>query len=355
MTSHFSISDKVATINAIKNGLLDLEAIFESAQVAGSSSNYVVVNSIPKSGTYLATELIKTFGEHMDIGYHGYTNGISKVNSDGSIEAIRPIPDALWTAALKPGQFCAAHLDYDPILENSFLSRPEHRMIMMIRDPRDLVISWVDFVYNSTSYPKMSPWNAFSRQEGLKSYPDDYGQITSSIENLPGSGITKFFGWLASPACLVVRFEDLFSELNSKSNNHSTPTLQRIADYIGVPLSSPENARSALGQGLTESGRARKIGSYIARMSKAHIEALREEKFQKLVVELGYEPTQMTDQNRALTVEDNQEKRIEELGVELESAKREIEGLRSQIASLTNSTSWRITRPLRALVTALRH
>src|SRR4051812_16271142 len=105
--SSYSIGDKVATLDAIKSGLLHLDAIFESAQV-GSSSNYVVVNSIPKSGTYLAMELIKTFGEHIDIGYHCYTNGISKLNSDGSMDAIRPVPDALWTAALKPGQFCAA-------------------------------------------------------------------------------------------------------------------------------------------------------------------------------------------------------------------------------------------------------
>jgi hypothetical protein len=380
VTSNFSVSDRVATLSAIKGGLLNLDAVFDVSHGTGSSSNYVIVNSIPKSGTYLAIELLKTFGEHADVGYHAYTNGISNLNADGSMEPVRPVLDALWTAALKPGQCCAAHLEYDPVIENYLISRSDHKMIMMVRDPRDLVISWVDFVYNSSSYPKMNRWNAFAKQQGLRCYPDDFGQIMSTIENLPRSGITEFLGWIASPACLVVRFEDLFSELHSISKCEPTPTLHKIADYLGISKSKLDNAPSARGRGLTESGRAKKVGSYIDRMSQAHIQALRNDEFQKLVIGLGYEPTSpAADQSRARTLEDKQKNKIEELevrieelevkseglGAALEEAKKEVENLESlfaeraedaarQIASLTNSTSWRITRPLRLLSAALR-
>jgi hypothetical protein len=346
MTSTFSIGDRVATLKAIKDGLLDLDAVFDTDHRAGTSSNYVIVNSIPKSGTYLAVELIETFGEHVNLGYHVRTDGISKLNADGSMDPIRPVLDVLWSAALKPGQFCAAHLLYDPIIENYLLSRPDHKMIMMIRDPRDLVISWVDFVYNSSSYPKIDPWNAYLRQQGLGSFPDDFSQIMSTIEALPKSLIAQFFGWLASPACLVVRFEDLFSELSGASQ--STPTLQRIADYLGVSSSKLGNAGSALGRGLTESGRETKVGAYLARMSEAHIEALGKEEFQKLIIGLGYEPmARSTDRSQTPTVEDRQGRRIGEL-------EAEIGNLKSQLEEITNSKSWRITRPLRKFMTAFR-
>jgi hypothetical protein len=74
------------------------------------------------------------------------------------MDTARAIPARLWASALEKGYLCASHVEYERYLEHHFLSRKEHKMLFIIRDPRDLVISWVDFVYNSSSYIKMRKW-----------------------------------------------------------------------------------------------------------------------------------------------------------------------------------------------------
>jgi sulfotransferase family protein len=278
------------------------QAVFLDVPLAGPSSSYVICNSVPKAGTYLLVELVKALGGHVDVGYHTYSSSISRVHADGSFDYERAIPAPLWASALKPGYFCASHTQYCPHLEQYFLGRKEHKMLFIVRDPRDLVISWVDFVYNSTSYPKMRRWNAYLREAGTAAHPDDASQITSSILNLPGSGIQNFLSWIDSPACLTVRFEALYSELTETDPSIATlPVLNSICDYLDVPRKSPSELSDIIGRGLTSSGRPNKVGAYLGRMTPHHYELLCSETFQKLVVEFGYEPTRRTNQSHRVT------------------------------------------------------
>ena len=268
------------------------QAVFLDAPLAGSSSSYVICNSVPKSGTYLLVELVKALGGHVDVGYHTYSSSISRVHANGSFDYERAIPAPLWASAMKPGYLCASHTEYCPHLEQYFLARKEHRMLFIVRDPRDLVISWVDFVYNSTSYPKMRRWNAYVREAGAACHPDDASKITSCIRNLPRSGIQNFMSWIDLPACLTVKFEELYSELTEKDPLvASFPVIDSVCDYLGVPRKSPSELADVVGRGLTWFGRDKKIGAYLGRMTPHHFRLLCNETFQKLVVEFGYEPT----------------------------------------------------------------
>jgi hypothetical protein len=268
------------------------QGVFVDLPRAGPSSSYVICNSVPKSGTYLLVELVKALGGHVDVGYHTYSSSISRVHADGSLDRERAVPAPLWASALKPGYLCASHTEYCPHLEQYFLGRKEHKMLFIVRDPRDLVISWVDFVYNSASYPKMRRWNAYIREAGTARYPDDASQISSCIRALPETGIQNYMSWIDSPACLTVRFEELYSELTEKNPSIFTfPVLDSICDYLGVPRKSPSELSDIIGRGLTSSGRLQKIGAYQSRMTPYHLDLLRSETFQKLVIEFGYEPT----------------------------------------------------------------
>lgn len=276
------------------------QAVFLDAPPAGPSSSYVICNSVPKSGTYLLVELVKALGGHVDVGYHTYSSSISRVHADGSFDHERAVPAPLWASALKPGYLCASHTEYCPHLEQYLLSRKEHKMLFIVRDPRDLVISWVDFVYHSTSYPKMRRWNAYSREAGSVAYPDDASRISSSILNLPQTGIQSFMSWIDSPACLTVRFEELYSELtNGHPSNATFPVLDGICDYLDVPRKSPSELADMIGRGLTSSGRQKKVGVYLSRMTPDHLDLLCNERFQRLVVEFGYEPTRRRTMSRA--------------------------------------------------------
>ena len=254
------------------------------------SPYYVICNSVPKAGTYLLVELVKALGRHVDVGYHTYTSSIARVHKDGRMDTARAVPARLWASALEKGYLCASHVEYEPYLEHYFLSRKEHKMLFIVRDPRDLVISWVDFVYNSSSYVKMRKWNEVLRQRGKRSHPTDAAQITSTIKSLPTSGIMNFLSWIDSPACLTVRFEDLYLKLTDPTRiDH--PILGDICDYLEIPRRQPRELREVLGAGLTASGREQKIEIYRRRMSEEHFRMLREEQFQKMVVEFGYEAT----------------------------------------------------------------
>ena len=71
---------------------------------------------------------------------------ISRVNKDGRMDTERAIPVRFWSSALDKGYLCASHLSMSGCLEHYFLSRKKRKMLFIIRDPRDVVISWVDFV-----------------------------------------------------------------------------------------------------------------------------------------------------------------------------------------------------------------
>jgi hypothetical protein len=277
-------------IRALRGSAQSNWAFFEAPQrTSRASPFYVICNSVPKAGTYLLVELVKALGGHVDIGYHCYTSSICKVHRDGSLDNERKIPAALWSSSLNPGYLCAAHVEYDALYERQLLSCKHHKMLFIIRDPRDLVVSWVDFVYNSSSYAKMRKWNEEVRERGKLSYPDDASQITSAIRSLPSSGIEKYLSWIDSPACLTVRFEDLYGELTNETKDF--PVLDGICDYLEISRRSPKDLISVIGSGLTESGRRKKVGIYKDRMSQKHSAMLLHEDFQRLVVEFGYTPT----------------------------------------------------------------
>jgi hypothetical protein len=290
------VEHKLELFRELALGSVQNEHVFFGAPPAGKSSSYVICNAIPKSGTYLLVELVKALGAHVDVGYHTYSSSISKVQPDGSFHHGRAIPAPLWASALKPGYLCASHTEYCPHLEQYFLAKKEHKMLFIVRDPRDVVISWVDFVYHSAVYPKMRKWNAVLRDMGTVAHPDDASQISSCIVSLPESGNQNYLSWLDSPACLTVRFEDLYSEIFEKDDSTASfPVLHSICDYLEQPRRSPSELTGVIGGGLTASGRNKKIGVYRNRMTRDHFDLLRSEAFQRLVVELGYEPTPAAD------------------------------------------------------------
>ncbi len=277
----------------MRDEIIPFDSVFVGApkrRKDNESPHYVICNSVPKAGTYLLVELVKAFGAHVDVGYHTYASSIAKVHEDGRMDTARAVPARLWAAAIERGYLCASHVEYDPHLEHYFLSRKEHKMLFIIRDPRDLVISWVDFVYNSSSYITMRKWNEVLRKRGKSSHPTDAAQITSTIESLPISGIMNFLAWINSPACLTVKFEDLYLELIDPTKTDH-PILERICDYLEIPRRRPNELRGILGAGLTASGREQKVEIYKRRMSEEHFRMLREEQFQRIVVEFGYEAT----------------------------------------------------------------
>jgi hypothetical protein len=286
------VTEDVVLLATLFPEVLRRPRIFEGQQAQGPSPYAVVCNSVPKAGTYLLTEILKTTGQWNDIGYHCYTKGLNRVGEDGVLEPERKIPAMLWMEGMQSGTLCAAHVEYSPYIEQYLLASKRHKMLFITRDPRDLVISWVDFVYKSHAYAQMNATNRYLRKTFRLYYPTESDQIADTIENLPRSGLDRYVSWLSSPACHVVRFEDLYAELTDCSTAKST--LEAICDFLEIPRSHTSSFVHALGKGLTASERREKIGIYASRMGPENLTLLRDPRFQKLVLSFGYPETSVS-------------------------------------------------------------
>ena len=236
--------------------------VFVDVPPAGTSASYVICNAAPKSGTYLLVELVKALGRHIDVGYHTYSSSISRVRADGAFDHERAVPALLWASALDRGYLCASHTEYCPYLEQYFLTRKEHKMLLIVRDPRDIVISWVDFVYNSSVYPNMRRLNAYLRQAGTLRIPTTHSNfllhpVAGGVRHQELSELAGFSG--------VPNGE--IQKLNCQLTDHDPakvdfPILHRICDYLDVPRKLPKEIAGVLGSGLTASSRSGKVGVY---------------------------------------------------------------------------------------------
>lgn len=276
---------EIEILRSVRDGTLDPAHVFGAVE-KGDAPIYLICNSVPKSGTYLLLEIAKILGL-ADIRFHLWNDYIRRREDDRAVDHKRMIPAVLSTAALQPGMAVPAHLRYSFVLENSFLSRPEHRMLFIVRDPRDLVISRSDFV-RSSAYVS-NPWNAFLQQKRNRELTSDQASIASQIESHVTRGLTEFLPWLDSPACRTVRFESLYGELIGEGEE--TPALDSVTNYLGLEKRRDE-LRSVVGFSRTSSGRAKKIGVWRERMTPEHIERIKQPDFQKLVIQFGYDPTE---------------------------------------------------------------
>ena len=269
----------VEVLRAIKDGILGLHHVFGDVP-AGAAGTSLICNSVPKSGTYLLVEMAKRM-DFADIGYHLNTGHLEKRTPENMTEHPRPMPALLQVAALRPGQAVPAHIHFSYVLENFLLSEPNRKMLFIIRDPRDLVISWVDYVFSSRAY-RSTAWNAYSQDAAVMHHPGDEQRISGSIEGLLNMGLENYLPWIDSPACLTIKFEELYADLSSEGNGE---TVRRISDYLGQ---RPENIKDALGKGRTFSGKGKMIGAHVERMNENHRARIAQPDFQKLVLQFGY-------------------------------------------------------------------
>lgn len=329
----FGISrlERLLTLSAIKDGSVKLNGIFHEVPKSGAGDNYVICNSVPKSGTYLILELVKAIGLHADTGYHLYSEHINKIRPDGYIENKRDFSSIISVSAMEPGYTSAAHIEYCPLVEQLMLNNNRHKMLFIIRDPRDIIISWVDFVYGSTSYAKMRPLNAYQRRRGMECYPDDESRIEGTIKSIAKTEILNFIGWINSPACFTIRFEDLYDELIHLDDNNETPTIDAIIKYLEVPVPpSRETLKSILGKGLTSTDRESKVGIYKTRMSRKNMGLLLDPEIQKIVLEYGYEET-VLDPSEIVSSGESEDER---LAAVLDQLKAELSETRDRVTAL---------------------
>ncbi len=189
-------------------------------RISGSPAPPVVFTSIPKAGTHLTERLLC-------LHPHYYRTVVPTISSPALLTQ--------HAASLSNGQLLCAHVQYSEAVD-SLLRELGIKLILSIRDPRDILISRAHYIYNTRDH--------YLHHLALR-YPDLRDRITVLIEGEPTSGLVPyrevlhgFAGWL-SRDIILIRFEDLVDP-------HRRP--QVVADVfedLGTPVDRSKRDRIA--------------------------------------------------------------------------------------------------------------
>ena len=241
--------------------------------------NRVFANSIPKSGTHLLNRCLSLMpgmamaGQHLNVKRNVSKKETTLKNIGG-------------------GCIVTAHLPYSDE-EWMKLDRMGYKQVLMIRDPRDLIISQYHFI---TKRPIALLYSYFAR------LPDDNARLMAVIHGVPASespyGIgfpdirTRFSRYLewAKHGSHVVRFENLVGERGGGSKELQLTEIEELARFVGISLSNSE-VETIAGQAFDRDAktfRKGEIGDWRNTLSEAHKQILKE-LIGPVLIDLGYE------------------------------------------------------------------
>jgi len=188
----------------------------------------ILANSLPKSGTHLLERFLSL------------VPGVSrqfdrKLCDDG--KGLRGLQRQC--SRLRKGQFLLAHLFYnDEYLK--VLDQFGIKSMLMIRDPRDIVVS--SYQYMTYGYKKHNMHDYFANH--LKTDKERLHVCirgnTNPEEYSIGYLLEKFYPWTQNEKVLTIRFRDLIGVKGGGSHETQKRTADEILNFIGVDLSNAQ-------------------------------------------------------------------------------------------------------------------
>jgi sulfotransferase 6B1 len=236
----------------------------------------ILINSIPKAGTNLAERAIellpwtrpKGFRTLMD--WHGSSSRI--------VDALCRIQPRQYRVSHIP--FCEAYLK--PIRHKNI------RVIFIIRDPRDVVVSNAKYVteidYTHRTHRAMSKFDNEN---------DRLLAVICGIEGLlaPVEQVWKrFLGWMSAPNTLLVRFEDLIGPKGGGDEARQIETVRAILRHLGIDPNSEIVSRvtDSVYSPDVSTFRQGRIGNWKDHFGEIH-KAEFKQRTGSLLLDLGYE------------------------------------------------------------------
>lgn len=214
-----------------------------------------IPNSVPKSGTNMLQTMLNAIP-----GLTMRPEMIPSANwqAGHSYETLCPVPGDPWIpvdvdcphfmrqseleaiyGVMRPGEYLrASHIMYSDAMRR-LMERYGLAMVLMIRDPRDVVVSQVHYTMKAVG----NPLHAYYTQT-LGSFEDRVvASITGSSHLLIGGdtqhvSIAQRFAavapWREQPCTLEVRFEDLVGERGGGSAGRQRRVVESVLRHVGL-------------------------------------------------------------------------------------------------------------------------
>jgi hypothetical protein len=141
------------------------------------------------------------------------------------------------------GMFVTAHARFHPVLQD-LLRELRFRQILLLRDPRDVVVSSMFFTKRGPGiqHHKYYAEALKSDQERIMATIRGFGRDvgTDRPRASIGERFEEYTPWLDDPSTLVVRFEDLVGPRGGGDSERQLDEIKRIGDFVERPLSHGE-------------------------------------------------------------------------------------------------------------------
>jgi sulfotransferase 6B1 len=190
---------------------------------------------------------------------------------------------------VRSGWFAAGHIPFSNRFERLLIDN-NFKMILIIRDPRDVINSELNFFLNTKRLLFHDYYQPLSREKGLMSIirgVPQYGEYPKqpNIREL----LLDYIPWLSKPYVYLTTFEDLVGPQGKGDNNAQTEQILAIARHLDVSISDEELAYVKTNAfGGTHTFRKGAIGSWRKLFSEEHKLACKE-LIGDLLIQLGYE------------------------------------------------------------------
>lgn len=260
------------------------------------------LNSLPKSGTHLVGKLFGFF----ELKF-------SKVNfSSTSIYGRYTLPKSLlrgpmlgqpslevgldvaacvrmsWAEnalkKVKSNEYCGGHAPYSDCL-NMLLQDNEIKTIHIIRDPRDVIVSWAHYVPKISWHYGYKGLENLSLEQRVRKILHGYHSGNFILESFYEI-LSRSNAWINKENVLTINFEDIVGSKGGGSDQKQLECINDIGKYSGVYTFDEEKIPEQLFGG-TKVFRKGMIGSYAEELSTDLIDEINEN-LQNHIIQMGY-------------------------------------------------------------------
>jgi hypothetical protein len=194
---------------------------------------------------------------------------------------------------VRSGQVATVHWKWEELSRE--LIKSSTRVFLMVRDPRDIVVSNAFYIANQNEKHRLHKY--------FSSLKSDEERILASIQGISseelggmrrsksmGEHLRGFLPWIDQDECVLVRFEDLIGARGGGDEERQRQCIRRIADHIECSLSQRESTSIADRAFSTDSKTFRKgkTGDWRNHFTEQHVQATKKT-MGEVLVRLGYE------------------------------------------------------------------
>jgi len=262
----------------------------------------VFLNSLPKSGTHLIGKLL----DYMGFGFSNANFSSSSIYGrnvlaksllrapmfgQAGIEVgldISTLVKVSWVEnklqSVNHDSFCGGHAPYSDALYTLIVDsglKPIH----IIRDPRDVLLSWVHYVPKTDWHYGAEGLAGLSLEERVRKVLYGYRSGSFLLESFP-SILSRASGWLNKDSVLTIRFEDLVGEKGGGSYQKQIQTINEVGCFVGCNNFDEKQIAENLFGG-TKVFRKGQVGAYKDELSASLLSEINV-CLEKDIVQMGY-------------------------------------------------------------------